>query len=474
MLGHEDRARPRPTERRPRSRFWRRPAGCGRRWSSNRRGPALEERRRRRRRFVSIASKTLTCSTQEEEREPGPGQDPDRGGPLRPGGKVEVVRAAHRGETGHVDPIERHAQDGRRGDPEHRQRAVAEARLQQQGRREQGAQQDLDPEVGGIPGGRDEQAGLSGDDDPREADHQVEGQDVAGDPAEAGDRLHRLLGAVEPVHHDRNPADGQAAEADRRDEEQEGQQIGVPERVQAVGSGQEERAEGGLVQGGKADPGDDEDDAELLEKANRPVEVELLQDRMAELDGQHTQVEHDAPGDLEERRMELPERHGKYDAPPDADVEGEAGGDARVTHQPQQHRAQVERLVAFPVEDAHEGGKREAGAPDRHQGHHSAALPQAPGHQIGQRDHGAWTVNDAERDHRQSRSEKEPQNRLYGPDIHDRSARWLPSGVLVAFGVRRISCGVYPFPIRGGGAPLPSGPALPARKPACSRRSITQ
>ena len=387
---------------------------------------------------------------EEEERERCSGEDPDRGGPLRPGGNVELVRAAHRGKTGHVDPVERHPEDGRRGDPEHRQRALAEARVPQQGRREQGAQQDLDPEVERIPGGRDQQAGLSGDDDPPEPDHQVEGQDVGGDPAEAGDRLHRLLGAVEPMHHDRDPADGQAAEADRRDEEQEGQQIGVPERVQAVWSGQEERAEGGLVQRGEADPSDDEDDAELLEKANRPMEVELLQDRMAELDDEDAQVEHDAPGDLEERRMELPVGQRKYDAPPDADVEGETGSDARVTHQPQQDRAQVEGPVAIPVEDAHESGKREAGAPDRHEGHHPAALPQAPGHQVGERDHGARAVNDAERDHRQSGSEKEPQNRLYRSDTHDHSA---------LFGVLLLSESAESA---AASAPSPSGEAASA------------
>jgi hypothetical protein len=143
---------------------------------------------------------------------------------------------------------------------------------------------------------------------------------------------------------------------------------------------EEERAERRLVQRREADPRDHEDDAELVDQVCRPVEVELLQDRVAELYDQHAQVEHDAPGNLEERRVELPVPDGEDDPPPDTDVEGETGPDARVCHQTQQDRPEIERLVALPVKDAHEGSEREAGAADRHQRHDAAALPETPGH----------------------------------------------------------------------------------------------
>jgi len=104
----------------------------------------------------------------EEEYESCPGEDPDRHGPLRPRGEVELVGRAHRGEARHVDPIERHPQDATRRDPEYRRRVRAEALIHQQRHRNRRAQEDLEPEVRGVPGGCEEQPALPGGDDPGE------------------------------------------------------------------------------------------------------------------------------------------------------------------------------------------------------------------------------------------------------------------------------------------------------------------
>ena len=81
-------------------------------------------------------------------------------------------------------------------------------------------------------------------------------------------------------------------------------------------------------------PLDHEEDTEPVEQALGLLEVVFPCDCVGEFDGQHAEIEHDAPGDLEKGGMGLPERNGKDDAPPDADIEGEADGDAGIAHQP--------------------------------------------------------------------------------------------------------------------------------------------
>ena len=97
----------------------------------------------------------------------------------------------------------------------------------------------------------------------------------------------------------------------------------------------------------------------LLPERQEPVEAHPLQDDREELHGEDRDVEADAPGDLEHRRVIRGLQAELVEVPGQAEVRDERDGDERVAQQAHQHRFSAEPVQVFSLEDVDRPGHGE-------------------------------------------------------------------------------------------------------------------
>ena len=153
----------------------------------------------------------------------------------------------------------------------------------------------------------------------------------------------------------------------------------------------------------------------------------VLQNHRRELQGEHSQVEDHARGNLEEHRVVLPVDHGVPDVPRQTQVVEEPHGHRDVSQEGRENRRAGARLVLLQPEDVDRGRYHEATGGQRNSGHHVESDPQPPGSLVGQIRYGAEPMGEAhDRDGRQH-THRRPQKRLQDrKSIKHRLLRSLP------------------------------------------------
>ena len=156
----------------------------------------------------------------------------------------------------------------------------------------------------------------------------------------------------------------------------------------------------------------------ILRPARRGAPGGAVEDGREHLDPEDEDVRHDAGGDLEERRREVPPRrhrqHERVPVAPERDHDRRAA--ERVADRAEEDRGPDEPVVLAAVEEVREQPDAERARADARERHHVHRLPDAPREPVAHVGHRADARDEAVRHHRGREREQGHQHEQGPPD----------------------------------------------------------